>query len=572
MRNGVVVALIMATGVWVHSQTPAPAARATRVMAGAHALEPGGSNVSALSELRAWDQRVSDLERTGELRRLDIVPDDRAGGMGGMGGIDQRFEQRHLGVRVFGGSLTRQLNQFGQAESVFGTLYPDVAVGMIDMTPALSLDAAVGRLAAAGHGSVLRTSPAEVMIFPRDTGEYRLTYSARVFSTADGWVRRIFIDADSGATVDSYIDTWTQTAAIGTGTGVIGDTKKIMTGQQAGTFVAADMMRPADANTYLNFPRTGILTFDLKGVLSRTLTVLNTVTPAFSDIAVDNDNTWTDAAIVDAHTYAGYTYDFYYKRYGRKGLDNANIQQWIFTNPVKATDWPTLFGQYGGLFFLNAFYMGNGNIAFGVGLPPGITAGGKQWLPFSGALDVVAHELTHGVTDYTSDLIYRNESGALNESFSDLMSVAVEFDFQPVGNLVGQADWLQGEDIARPGGIRSLSNPSAYGHPDHYAARYTGVDDNGGVHINSNIVNHMFYLAIMGGTNRVSRQTVTGVGFENRKVIENSIYRAFTALMPASATFSVARGATIQAARDLYGANSAAERALIAAWSAVGVS
>jgi len=564
MRNGVVVALVMATGVWVHSQTPAPAARATRVMAGANALEPGGSDVSALSELRAWDQRVSDLERTGELRRQVLLPDDNT-----VGRIDQRFEQRHLGVRVFGGSVTRQLNQFGQAESVFGTLYPDVTVGV---TPALSLEAAATRLAAAGSGVVLRTSPTELMILPRDTGEYRLTYAARVFSAADGWVRRIFIDADSGATIDSYIDTWTQTASIGTGTGVIGDTKKIMTGQNASTFLAADMMRPPDSTTYFNFPRTGILTFDLKGVLSRTLTVLNTVTPAFSDIAVDSDNTWTDAAIVDAHTYAGYTYDFYYKRYGRKGLDNANIQLWIFTNPVKATDWPTLFGQYGGTFFLNAFYMGNGNLAFGVGLPPGITAGGRQWFTCAGGMDVVAHELTHGVTDYSSDLIYRNESGALNESFSDMMGVAVEFDFQPIGNGVGQADWLQGEDIARPNGIRSLSNPFAYGHPDHYTVRYTGPDDNGGVHRNSSIVNHMFYLAIMGGTNRVSQQTVTGVGFENRKVIENSIYRAFTALMPASATFSVARGATIQAARDLYGANSSAERALIAAWSAVGVS
>jgi Zn-dependent metalloprotease len=91
------------------------------------------------------------------------------------------------------------------------------------------------------------------------------------------------------------------------------------------------------------------------------------------------------------------------------------------------------------------------------------------------------------------------------------------------------------------------------------------------VHINSSIVNHMYYLAIMGGKNRVSGQTVTGVGFANRTLIENSVYRAFTALMPASATFSTARAATIQAARDLYGAGSEAERALTAAWNAVGV-
>jgi bacillolysin len=565
MRNGVVVALIMSTGVWVHSQSAAPVSRVTRVIAGSGALEQGRSNASALSELRAWDSRISDLERGGDLRRLPAVPDDTTAGR-----IDQRFEQRHLGVRVFGGSVTRQLNRFGQAESVFGAIYADVGV---DTRPALSAEAAAARLAAAGNGGVMRTSPVELVILPRDDGTYRLTYSARVFSSVDGWIRRVFVDADSGATVDSYIDTWTQTPAVGTGTGVLGDTKKMMAGLQGSTYLAADMLRPPDPNTHLNFPRTGLLTFDFKGVLNRSLLVLQfPVTPALIDIAADSDNAWTDTSIVDAHTHAGYTYDFYYKRYGRKGLDNANLQQWLFTNPVKATDWPTLFSQWGGTFFLNAFYMGDGNLLFGVGLPPGITSGGKQWFPFAGALDVVAHEVTHGVTDYTSSLIYVNEPGALNESFSDMMSVAVEFDFQPVGSALGQADWLQGEDIARPGGIRSLANPFSFGHPDHYSVRYTGNLDNGGVHINSSIVNHMFYLAIMGGTNRVSQQTVTGVGFANRKLIENTIYRAFTALIPASATFGVARAATIQAARDLYGTNSEAERALTAAWSAVGVS
>jgi thermolysin len=120
--------------------------------------------------------------------------------------------------------------------------------------------------------------------------------------------------------------------------------------------------------------------------------------------------------------------------------------------------------------------------------------------------------------------------------------------------------------------LRSLAAPNSVGDPDHYSIRYTGTSDGGGVHINSSIVNHMYYLAIMGGTNRVSKLTVTGVGFDNRALIESTIYRAFTALMPADATFSVARAATIQAARDLYGSNSAAERALTAAWAAVGVS
>jgi thermolysin len=95
--------------------------------------------------------------------------------------------------------------------------------------------------------------------------------------------------------------------------------------------------------------------------------------------------------------------------------------------------------------------------------------------------------------------------------------------------------------------------------------------DFGGVHVNSGIPNHMYYLAIMGGTNRVSGLSVTGVGFDHRDLIEKVIYRAFTQLMPANATFSVARAATIQSARDLYGAGSPAEAAITQAWTAVGV-
>jgi thermolysin len=168
-------------------------------------------------------------------------------------------------------------------------------------------------------------------------------------------------------------------------------------------------------------------------------------------------------------------------------------------------------------------------------------------------------------------LIYANESGALNEAFSDMMATSVEFFFQRPGNGTLQADYLIGEDVIRPGGFRSLANPGLFGDPDHYSRRFTGTDDNGGVHINSGIPNHAFYLAIEGGTNRTSGQPAQGVGAANREQIEKVFYRAFTELLPANATFSVARAATIQSARDLYGAGSAAERAVAQAWSAVGV-
>jgi Zn-dependent metalloprotease len=184
---------------------------------------------------------------------------------------------------------------------------------------------------------------------------------------------------------------------------------------------------------------------------------------------------------------------------------------------------------------------------------------------------VVAHELSHGVTSYTSDLEYHGESGALNEAFSDVVGTSVEFFFQTAGTAAGQADYLIGEDVVTPGGVRSMANPQAFGDPDHYSRRFTGDEDNGGVHINAGIATHAFYLAIEGGVNRTSGLAVQGVGAANREQMEKVFYRAFVFLLPSTASFSTARAATIQSARDLYGVGSAAETAVTQAWTAVGV-
>jgi bacillolysin len=268
--------------------------------------------------------------------------------------------------------------------------------------------------------------------------------------------------------------------------------------------------------------------------------------------------------------YAGWTYDYFFKRFSRRGLDNRDHPIVSIVHPARRQDFVQNF-QTVPDFYLNAGYYGDGVMIYGEGLPAGFTAGGQTIDFWSGALDVVAHELTHGVTDYSSNLIYQNESGALNEAFSDIMGTAVEFFFHEGGSGNLRADYLVGEDTIRPGGIRSLADPQAYGDPDHYSRRFLGTADNGGVHSNSGIANHAFYLAIEGGTNRTSGLGVQGVGSGNREQIERVFYRAFTQMLPANATFAVARTATVQAARDLFGSNSAAERAVAQAWTAVGV-
>jgi len=507
------------------------------------------SSIQAMdaAAIRQWDSTIDRMVRSGELRVRRTDEDTLVAGR-----THERLSQVYKGVPVYGGELTRQTDN-GLTVSLFGTIYNNVA---LDVTPQLTSDDAAAVIKRESGVEIGGTKMPSLLILPEDSA-YRLVYRASAFSARGG--AEYFIDANTGAIVRT-LDAMRRQSAVGTGTGVLGDTKKMSVTAAGGAFAADDALRPPM-----------LVTLDMHANLQRTLAFLNgLIALGPGDRASDTDNVWTDSAAVDAHTYAGYVYDYYFKRFGRRGLDNNNFRimsvvhmvsrQNVFFAPDDVLD-----------LYLNAAYIGDGVMIYGEGLPPNVTAGGLHFNFFSGALDIVGHELTHGVTDFTSQLIYENESGALNESFSDMMGTAIEFYYQPVGSGILRADYLIGEDVITPGGIRSMANPAAYGQPDHYSRRMTTTDDNGGVHTNSGIGNHAYYLAIEGGTNRTSGLSVQGVGLANREQIEKVMYRAFTQLMPANATYSVARSATIQAARDLYGAGSAAERAVTQAWTAVGV-
>jgi bacillolysin len=506
----------------------------------------------SLTELRAWDARVDSMLNTGELRvritREDTLMPGRS---------HQRADQFYRGVRVWGADVSRQLSG-GQTVSVFGILYDGIDV---DTAPDLSADdakAAIERIAGAKLGPA---RVPELVVLPIDAGgRYALAYTERVLSRRGLYI--YFIDARTGALLLELNDLKTQASAVGRGLGVLGDEKKISTRTDAGAFQTWDELRPPDVRTY-----------DMKGNLALTEAFLNgEASLPFSELARDSDNNWSDGAVVDAHVYSGWTYDYYFKRHNRQGLDNRNIRIVSLVHPVRRQDIFSQPDEIVGAYYVNAFYAGGGVLVYGEGLPAGVRLIDGSTVDFlAGGLDVVAHELTHGVTDFSSGLIYQNESGALNESFSDMMGTSVEFFFQPAGGGQRQADYQLAEDVWRPSGLRSMSNPASLGDPDHYSRRFTGTGDNGGVHINSGIPNQAFYLSIEGGTNRTSGLAVTGVGGGNREQIEKVFYRAFTQMLPANANFSTARAATIQAARDLYGAGGAVERAVTQAWTAVGV-
>ncbi|MED5043444.1 M4 family metallopeptidase, partial [Geobacillus stearothermophilus] len=279
---------------------------------------------------------------------------------------------------------------------------------------------------------------------------------------------------------------------------------------------------------------SGIFTYD-----GRNRTVLP------GSLWTDGDNQFSasyDAAAVDAHYYAGVVYDYYKNVHGRLSYDGSNAA-------IRST-------VHYGRGYNNAFWNGS-QMVYGDG-------DGQTFLPFSGGIDVVGHELTHAVTDYTAGLVYQNESGAINEAMSDIFGTLVEF----YANR--NPDWEIGEDIYTPGiagdALRSMSDPAKYGDPDHYSKRYTGTQDNGGVHTNSGIINKAAYLLSQGGVHY--GVSVTGIG---RDKMGKIFYRALVYYLTPTSNFSQLRAACVQAAADLYGSTSQEVNSVKQAFNAVGV-
>ncbi len=353
-------------------------------------------------------------------------------------------------------------------------------------------------------------------------GEYIPVFLVRVNWLAESsfgdW--RVFVDAASGKVVHKYNSIkfgkpTNGTNVIGTGTGVLGDTKTVNLLQSGSTYYLQDMTRTTG----------GIFTYNAAN---------GTRLPG--TLMTDTDAVWnatTQRAAVDAHFYVGKTYDYYKNVLGRDSYDDNNAA-------IKAS--VHYYTNY-----VNAFWDGR-QIVFGDG-------DGYNSLALSGGLDIIAHELTHAVDSYEADLIYQNQSGALSESFSDVMATAVEFYAQP-----SHADWLMGEDVWTPGtpndALRSLSNPSAYGDPEHMDDYYYTTSDNGGVHTNCGIPNKAAYLV------------GNAIGADKMGKI---YYRALSTYLVSSSDFSACRVALLQSATDLYGSNGTEYNAIVNAFNAVGI-
>lgn len=259
-----------------------------------------------------------------------------------------------------------------------------------------------------------------------------------------------------------------------------------------------------------------------------------------------------DAIVNQAHENAGIVHDYYLQKHGRDSFDGAG-----------ATIHSTVHHKSN---FLNAFWNGE-QMVYGDG--DGVQAG-----PLT-VLDIVGHEITHAVTERSSNLTYANESGALNEAMSDVFGATIE-SFRD-GAVSGNT-WILGEESWTPGtpgdGLRYMNDPAKAGDRDYWPTRYTGSADNGGVHWNSGIANLAFYLMVSGGTHprgktsnvvpKLDADVTTSIG-----MAAAIFYRANTQCLTSGSTFTDASYCTQQAASALYG--STAAEAVAQAWKAVGV-
>lgn len=255
----------------------------------------------------------------------------------------------------------------------------------------------------------------------------------------------------------------------------------------------------------------------------------------------------SDAELRTTHEAVGATLDFL--------ADTQARDSWDGRGAVVAS-----FGHYG-RGYANAYWDGR-RLVFGDG------DGGSSG--YMGVLDITAHELGHALTDAEAALIYEGESGALNEAASDMLAAAVE---AHVDGRTGQDTWDIGEDTWRDGrALRYMQAPSDDGSSrSHYGARFTGFADNGGVHINSGIANHWFYLLSEGGRHHDSRfrsgVVVSGIGVQAAYDIW---YTALSSYMTRRTGFTGAREAT-EAACEASGYPVATCDAVSAAWFEVGV-
>ena len=386
----------------------------------------------------------------------------------GNGRKSVRFRQTYQGVPILGGELVVNLDAQGGLLSINGEAAPDVRIPTAPKVKAEAARASAGRFVAHAYGveeNALAVSDPELWI-----------YDSRLLGPAGRppeLVWRVEVDGTPAAPVRVLVLVNAQWGSISL------HFNQVDTAWDAGDRARPAGNGPSEAVQPKPAAQTGvaILTYTANHTSSLPGSLL---CDESEPLCTDGDDAHADAA----HRYALDTYEFYWNHHERNSIDNAGM-------PIISTV-RYLSG------YSNAFWNGE-QMVYGDG------AG------FPLADDVVAHELTHGVTDYESGLFYYYQSGAINESLSDLWGEFLDLS-NGAGNDAAGVRWEIGEDIEGYGTIRDMADPTAFGDPDRMTSPNYWLNslDSGGVHSNSGVNNKAVYLMTDGDT--FNGYTISGIG------------------------------------------------------------
>jgi len=357
----------------------------------------------------------------------------------------------------------------------------------------------------------------------------KLVYRFNIYAQQPSGNFYVDVDAQSGEIINK-VDLNHSGDALGQGLTLYNGTVQITTDS-----VAIDTFRLREISR-----GSGIQTFNMQNNPD-----LNSFDQAVDFI--DDDNNFTepyDQAGVSVHWGLEGTYDYYLTKHGRDSYDGAGG---IIKAYAHAGN-----GWFNAQWLSSLLYMrfgdGNGNNTPLV------------------SIDVIGHEFTHGVDQFSSNLTYQDESGALDESFCDIFGTLVEFYLEGT-----DGDWLIGEDF---GAIRSMENPNLFGDPDTYFGdgwAPLGGGDNGGVHTNSGVQNFWFYLLTEGGSginDNGDEYDVVGIGLDDAADVS---YRNRTVYLTSESGYFDAHLGSLNAAADLFSTSSQQYASVAEAWDAVGV-
>ena len=442
-----------------------------------------------------------------------------------------RFQQTFGGLEVWPAQVVTNVAKDGRLTAMTGAYVP-TPEGLV-LSPTVAPGEAV-RVAWAHIGLLPPTARPEpvLKIYAENGAAKELAYEVMV----EGGMRdsQVFVSAISGKVLKSISKICTG-AVTGSGVGLVSSTPlPLNLWQEGATFYAKDTTKPMyNAGTGAGF---------IQIYNNNNTGPSGTLTPATSTSQLS----FSDPEAASALYCLGRTYDFYQSEFGRNSYDNAGANMIGVVRYADKAGTPTANAHWSSA----GKYMAFGNAD-----------------KYAGAIDIVAHEMTHAVVNTTADLAYQNQSGAMNESFADIFGEGSEW------KVAGVSDWKMGTSLSKPS--RDMKAPGSMqigslgrSYPEKMSEFISASDpfldnlvnrDSGGVHLNSSIPNHAFYLLVEG---------LPGGGIGRSKA-HQIFYRTLATKLSKNSDFQDLRAGAVLSAKELYGASSAESLKVMAAFDAV---